>query len=93
MSTDLNRRKWLKNASAVLTVLPLVLISRQAAAKTNATLRAQLKYQNTPQQEMRCLACLEFIPGKTDTDLGGCKVLPDDDEISPNGYCTRWNTM
>ncbi len=93
MSTDLNRRKWLKNASVALTLLPLALISRQACAKTNATLRAQLKYQSTPQKEMSCLTCLEFIPGKTDKDLGGCKVLPDDDEISPNGYCTRWNTM
>ncbi len=93
MGTDLSRRKWLKNASVTLTLLPLVLISRQAGAKTNATLRAQLKYQSTPQNAMSCLTCLEFIPGKTDKDLGGCKVLPDDDEISPNGYCTRWNTM
>ena len=32
------------------------------------------------------------IPGNTGTDLGECKRIPDDDDISPNAYGKRWNT-
>lgn len=92
MSTDLSRRKWLKNISGALTLAPL-LFPLQAKAITNTGLRAQLKYQNTPKENMNCATCLEFLPGKTDKDLGGCKVIPGDDEISPAGYCTQWNSM
>ncbi len=93
MSTDLVRRRWMKNISGSIILVPLFFLSRYAEAKTNEALRAQLKYQITPKESMKCLTCLEFIPGKTNKDLGGCKVLPGDDEISPDGYCTSWNTM
>jgi hypothetical protein len=93
MSANLNRRKWVMQASVSLALLPVFLFSRTAGAKTNPALRAEFKYQSTPRENMNCTSCLEFIPGKTDKDLGGCKVLPGDDEIEPNGYCTRWNTM
>lgn len=81
------RRNFLKVAA----VLPLILISRQAGARTNAGLREEFKYQTTPKDDMNCQSCLEFIPG--DKDLGRCKVIPEDDEISPNGYCTKWNSV
>jgi hypothetical protein len=93
MSADLIRRKWIKNIGGTLIIASLILLSRKSDAKTNEILRAQLKYQSTPKDGMKCLSCLEFLPGKTDKDLGGCKLLPGDDEISPEGYCMRWNTM
>jgi anaerobic selenocysteine-containing dehydrogenase len=93
MNTNLTRRKFLKTAGFALVLIPLVAISRQAGANTNSNVRTQLKYQNSPKDNMSCTTCLEFIPGKTDKDLGRCKVIPEDDEISPNGYCTKWNTM
>jgi hypothetical protein len=83
------RRNFLKVAA----VLPIILISRQAGARTNAGLREEFKYQTTPKDDMSCQSCLEFIPGKSGNELGGCKVIPEDDEISPNGYCTKWNSM
>jgi hypothetical protein len=93
MSTDLYRRKWMKNFSVTLALMPVFFFPRPAGAKTNVALRAEFKYQSTPQESMSCTSCLEFIPGKTAKDLGSCKVIPGDDEIEPNGYCTRWNTM
>ncbi len=90
MNTDSARRKFLKTA---LVLIPLVVLTRQAKANTNSVVRAQLKYQDSPKGDMSCANCLEFIPGKTDKSPGGCKVIPGDDEISPNGYCTKWNTM
>ena len=93
MDTKLTRRNLLKIASASLALIPLVIISRQATAKTNSTDRDKLKYQDTPKEGMICSTCLEFVPGKTGKDFGGCKVIPGDNEISPNGYCVSWNTM
>jgi len=93
MSKNLNRRKWMKSISGALILAPLFFLPRQASAKINESLRVQFKYQNTPKENMSCASCLEFLPGKTNKDLGGCKILPGDDEISPDGYCTGWNTM
>lgn len=93
MHNDITRRQFLKSAGIALVLIPLVTLSKQAMASTNAKVRAELKYQNSPKDGMSCSACLEFIPGKTDKDLGKCKVIPEDDEISPNGYCTKWNTL
>jgi hypothetical protein len=93
MDIHLTRREFLKNASATLISIPVLVISGQAYASSNKTLRLQLKYQDTPKDNMDCLTCLEFVPGKSDKDLGGCKVIPGDDEISPKGYCISWNSM
>jgi hypothetical protein len=93
MNTNLTRRKFLQTAGIALVLLPIVGISRQAMANTNKALRAKLKYQNTPKDNRSCTACLEFVPGKSEKDLGGCKVIPGDDEISPDGYCSSWNSM
>lgn len=93
MNMNPTRRKLLKSACAAMALIPMFALSGQARAVTNAKVRDQLKYQNTPKGDMSCTTCLEFIPGKTSTDRGGCKVIPGDDEISPNGYCTRWNTL
>jgi hypothetical protein len=93
METNLSRRQLLKLASISLALIPVVSIPRQARAGTNAALRSQLKYQDTPKDDMICATCLEFVSGKSDKDLGGCKVIPGDTEISPNGYCVSWNTM
>jgi len=93
MGTNLSRRKLLKIASVSLALVPLVALCRQAVATTNPALRDKLKYQNTSKDNMTCTTCLEFIPGKTDKDSGGCKVIPGDDEISPDGYCISWNSM
>lgn len=87
------RRRLLKTASVALASIPLVAVTGQAIAKTNAMMRTQLKYQDTPLGDKSCASCLEFIPGKTPTDLGGCKQIPWDDEIAPTGYCVLWNTM
>lgn len=93
MRTNLTRRAFLKTVSSALVLIPVVAFSRRAMANTNSKLRTELKYQNLPRDNMSCSTCLEFIPGKTEKDLGKCKVIPEDDEISPNGYCTKWNTL
>jgi hypothetical protein len=33
---------------------------------------------------------MHFIPGKSAADKGGCKIMPGDTEINPNGWCLSW---
>jgi len=61
-----------------------------AYAAKNDALRGSLKYQATPNADKSCSTCMQFVPGKTPKDLGGCKIMPGDTEIAPTGYCAAW---
>lgn len=84
------RRDFLKIGGAVVAVIPLVAASKWADAATNPTMRTSLKYQDKPNGEQKCGNCMQFVPGKTPKDKGGCKIIPNDTEISPDGYCIAW---
>lgn len=92
MSTDLDRRKFLRSAGVVVSLAPIAAFVPQAGASSNKALRAQLNYQDTPLDGKSCASCLEFIPSETDKGRGACKVIPRDDEISPDGYCALWTS-
>jgi len=93
MTSLLNRRRMLKLSGAAVLSVPLIFVARSAQAKSNAAQREALKYQPTPNGIAQCANCLEFLPGASESAPGGCKLMPGDDEISPSGYCTAWNTM
>jgi hypothetical protein len=85
------RRQLLKMGAAALAVIPVMVLCGNANAATNAAMRSALKYQDKPGPEGKvCSGCMQFVPGKTAKDPGGCKVMAGDTEISPNGYCTAW---
>ena len=86
----IRRRQFLKLGGVTLALIPVLVVSSRTEAATNAALRSSLKYQGTPQGDKSCSKCAHFIPGPTAKDPGGCKVMPGDTEISPNGYCTAW---
>ena len=92
-SSDSRRHFLLQAGTSSLIALPLVWLSAPTCAATNETIRAQLKYQDSPLDGKSCTSCLEFMPSKAETDRGSCKVIPGDDQISSKGYCTLWNTM
>lgn len=83
--TQESRRKFLKIGGSALAMIPVV-----AFAAKNDALRGSLKYQATPSGDKNCANCMQFVPGKTPKDLGGCKIMPGDTEIAPNGYCAAW---
>ena len=89
-STLTSRRRVLQAGCAALALIPFASYSDRAAAATNATMRASLKYQDKPQDDKSCSSCLQFVPGKSAKDKGGCKLMPGDNEISAHGYCTGW---
>ena len=88
--SQLPRRQFLKFGVGAFATIPVLLVSGQINAATNANMRTALKYQSKPEGDKNCANCIQFVPGKTAKDLGGCKVLPGDTEISPQGYCTAW---
>ncbi len=84
------RRRFLKVVGAALVTIPVIGKSGWADAATNATMRTALKYQNKPQGDKNCANCMQFVPGASAKDLGTCKIIPGDTEISPQGYCSSW---
>lgn len=86
-----SRRRFLKLGGGALAMIPILAASPDALAAKNDAMRTALKYQDHPGPENKdCSNCLQFIPGKSPTALGGCKLYPGDTEISPKGYCTAW---
>ena len=85
-----NRRQFLKLGGAALAMIPVMVISGQAHAAANAAMRTSLKYQAKPEGDKSCTNCMQFVPGANPKALGGCKIMPGDTEISPQGYCAAW---
>ena len=85
-----SRRIALKQISMALAGIPLIAITGSAYAEKNAALRTALKYQDTPNAGKDCVACAQFVPGKTPKDKGGCKIIPGDTEIAPTGWCSAF---
>ena len=84
------RREFLKIGGALVAVIPLMAISNRAGAAINASMRTSLKYQPKPEGDKSCANCLQFVPGKTPKANGECKIIPNDNEISPQAYCIAW---
>lgn len=83
--TNQSRRNVLKLGGIALAMVPVV-----AFAAKNDGMRASMKYKDTPEGDKSCANCVQFVPGKSAADLGGCKIFPGDTEISPKGYCVAW---
>jgi hypothetical protein len=90
MKLSSSRRVWLKQATGAVVAIPLASFATGAWAAKNDPIRTALKYQDTPNADKSCANCLQFVPGKTPKDMGTCKVIPNDTEIKPQGYCTAW---
>jgi hypothetical protein len=82
---DQSRRNMLKLGGAALAMIPVV-----AFAAKNDAMRASMKYKDSPDGEKSCASCVQFVPGKSATDMGGCKIFPGDTEVSPKGFCVAW---
>jgi hypothetical protein len=82
---SLSRRSVIKLGAAALAMIPVV-----ALAAKNDAMRTSTKYKDTPEGDKSCANCLQFVPGKSAADLGGCKIYPGDTEVSPKGFCIAW---
>lgn len=87
---QMQRREFLKIGGAAFAMIPVMVVSGRADAATNAAMRTSLKYQGRPEGDKSCANCMQFVTGASAKALGGCKIMPGDTEISPQGYCTAW---
>ena len=85
-----SRRVWLKAVSGAAVAAPLVFFAHESLAAKNDALRTALKYQDTPSAGKHCDDCVQWVPGKTPKDKGGCKILPGDTEVAPTGWCSAF---
>jgi len=91
MQDDLSaRRRFLKIGGSALALFPIVFAAGRANAGANSAMRGSLKYQAKAEGDKTCLSCMHFVAGTTAKDLGGCKIMPGDSEVSPQGYCAVW---
>ena len=79
----LSRRNLLKGVALLAGAAAL----RPARAQGKVA-QAAMKYQDHPKGDAECSNCLQFIPGKTPTAMGSCKVVAG--EISPKGWCLAY---
>ena len=80
------RRSLVKMGLITLAMIPVV-----AMATKNDSMRTSTKFKETPEGDKQCSGCAQFVPGKSDKDLGGCKIFPGDTEVPPTGYCIAWS--
>ena len=80
-----SRRKMLKYGSFSLAIIPAM-----AFAAKNDGMRTTMKYKDSPEGDKSCASCVQFVPGASPNDLGGCKIFPGDTEVSPKGFCVAW---
>jgi len=84
------RRRFIKIGTCAVAAIPLLVLGGNVSGAINASARSALRYQNQPSAGKSCSGCVQFEAGSMSTELGSCKLLAGDTEISPNGYCSGW---
>ncbi|HTX58555.1 MAG TPA: high-potential iron-sulfur protein [Verrucomicrobiae bacterium] len=87
-SQDRRSRADFVRAIVTLPALGALLAAGTGVAEAKGS-KAQFHYQTKPNGDKKCSNCALFIPGKTATADGTCKVV--DGSISPNGYCVAYS--
>jgi hypothetical protein len=84
----LTRGEFVQSAVVLPALAGLLYAAQTAPARAKGS-QAQYKYQTKPNGSKKCSNCTFYIPGKTASANGSCKIV--DGTISPNGYCIAWS--
>lgn len=86
----LTRRSVLKGAAFLATAVVAVpiLATRPAQAGSKVS-KTAMQYRDHPNAGHECSTCIQFIPGKSATANGTCKVVAG--SISPHGWCVAYS--
>lgn len=84
---DPSRRRLFRQGVAIASGAALggLMLDAKAPAQGGKVAKAAAKYQDEPHGTQRCDGCMQFIPGKTPTVNGTCKIVQG--SISPKGWC------
>jgi hypothetical protein len=80
-----SRRDVIKIAALAATA-PLA--ARVGKAYAQKATKASMQYRDTPNAKQQCDNCLQYVPGKSATANGQCKIV--DGSISPKGWCIAY---
>jgi hypothetical protein len=87
-----SRRTLLKSGATIAVIGAVattgLLKSGPARAQSGKASQAVAMYQTTPHGKDQCDNCIHFVPGKTPTANGTCKVVEGD--ISPHGWSVMY---
>ena len=84
---DASRRSMVKGGIYALAGIAMVFLprARLSAAETKLA-KSAVRYVDAGKEEGKdCDDCIQFIPGKTATAMGTCKIV--EGEINPHGHC------
>lgn len=84
---DPSRRRLFRQGAAIAggAALGGLMLSAKAWAQGGTVAKSVAKYQDKPHGTQQCDGCIQFIPGKTSSAHGTCKIVEGD--ISPKGWC------
>lgn len=87
-----SRRSLLKNGATIAVIGAVastgLLKSTSARAQAGKASQAVAMYQPKPHGKDQCDNCIHFIPGKTPTANGTCKVV--EGNVAPQGWCVMY---
>ena len=84
---DPSRRHLFRQGAIIASGAALggLMLRSSAEAQAGTVAKATAKYQDKPHGTQKCAGCALFIPGKTASASGKCKIVAG--SISPNGWC------
>lgn len=84
---DPSRRRLFRQGVALAggVVVAGLMSKTNVSAQSTKVAQAVAKYQSTPKGGQQCDGCLQFIPGKTASADGTCKIV--EGSIAPKGWC------
>src|SRR5690242_11328048 len=65
-----------------------LLLKNGAFAQSQKAPQSSVKYQDHPQGQNECDRCTNFIPGKSSSAAGTCRVVQG--SINPKGWCVMF---
>ena len=83
----ISRRSLVKHGICALTGIAIAsLAGTKALAADPKLAKSAVQYEDLAKKEgTHCDDCIQFIPGKTATAMGTCKIV--EGEINPHGHC------
>ena len=84
---DPTRRRLFRHGAMITggAALGGLLLRTEASAQEGMVPKATAKYQDKPHGTQKCEGCMQFIPGKSASAKGHCKIVAG--TVSPDGWC------
>lgn len=84
---DPSRRRFFQQSAVIAggAAAAGLMLKAKVHAQTTKASKAVAMYQASPHGSQQCSGCVHFIPGKTPSADGTCKLVQG--SVSPKGWC------